>query len=189
VSSAGGVLAQVWTFGFLLALSLFGDKKSWYLIPVYPGLAWIAALFIARVTPRMMRRAMRAAAIPAALALLATVLVVRPSFERPARPLPDVSAVATYLRDHPADDYWNGSLTHYDNARVAILSGRWPKFVYDSNTKARFSPPVGAAVVYDKTKQRPDPSDEMLLDGERFAVARRTRADAAELTATTKADR
>jgi 4-amino-4-deoxy-L-arabinose transferase-like glycosyltransferase len=189
VSSAGGVLAQVWTFGFLLALSAFGDKKSWYLMPVYPGLSWIAALLIARVTPRKLRIAARHAALPAAAVGLLAVLVIRPSFERDTGPLPDLSSIEAYLRDHPGDDYWNGSLSHYDNARLYIRGRVWPQFVFDSNTHALLTVPVGALVLYDKQKQPPDPTDAVVLDGKRFVIARRTSPDAAPLKAGTKADR
>lgn len=182
ISPAGGILAQVWTLGTLAALCLFSDKKSWYLMPVYPGLAWIAALFLARITPGSVRRGLRHIAWPVALAALAAVLIFRPSFERDSGDLPDMVAVETYLRAHPDADYWNGSVQYYDNARLYIASGVWPKFVHDPNTGRRWTVPVGAYLVFDKKRKPPDPSDEIVLDGERFVVVRRTSADAPQPT-------
>lgn len=182
LSPAGGVLAQVWTFGMLGALCLFSDKKSWYLMPVYPGLAWIAALFLARVTPRAARRAARAVAWPVAGATLAAVLILRPNFERDTGAPPDTSAIEAYLRQHPGEDYWDGSVQFYDNARLYIRSGVWPKFTHDPNTGERWTVPVGACLVFDKTRRPPDPSDEVLLDNGRFVVVRRTSADAPQPT-------
>ncbi len=178
LSPAGGVLAQVWTFGLLAALCLFGDKKSWYLMPVFPGLAWIAALFLARITPRSVRGIVRAVAWPAAAGALVAVVVFRPSFERDAGAPPDMTVIENYLRDHPNEDYWDGSVQYYDNARLYIRSGVWPKFTHDPNTDERWRVPVGALLVFDKTRRPPDPSDHVLLDGERFVVVRRTSENA-----------
>lgn len=175
LSKRGGVLAQVYTFGLLIALSAFSDKKGWYLFPVYPGVAWIAALWVGRIVPRAgLRWVWRVSGVAAAAMLIAT-LTLDLSFERSkkARPL-DTRALREFIAQHPEGDYWNGSLWRYESAPIYIRTGVWPKLIEDPNTGERWEPPVGSYVLYDKQRQPlPDPADEVVADSNRFMMVRR----------------
>jgi len=178
-SRAGVMLAIVWTGGLLIGLSLFADKKMWYLVPVYPGLAWLAGLAVVRACPRGAFRVFWRVSPALACAALVVVLATRTRFDWgiPQYP-PDTGVLANFIREHPGEDYWNGSLRVYENAPLAIRTGVWPKFVEDIATGRRWEVPVGAILLYERKRGQPDPSDEIVLDDGRFVVARRTRPDA-----------
>ncbi len=179
LSTDGGRLAQVWTFGLLIALSAFGDKKSWYLMPVYPGLAWIGALWFNRAMPRGLVRALWRIGPAAAAAVLIVVLTLRPSFERPGGNEPAMPTIEAFLRESPTADCWNGSVHHYDGARLYLKTGAWPKFGRDDNTGERWAVPVGAYLLFDTRRGAPDPTDRAITSDGPFVLVQRTSATAA----------
>lgn len=185
LSTEGGRLVQVWTLGLLVALSAFGDKKSWYLAPVFPGLAWIGALWLERVMPRPVRRGIWRIAPAAAAITLATVLIVRPSFERRQGGEAVMPTIDAFIRDHPGAEYWNGSLHHYDNATIYLRTGVWPRFARDDNTGRRWTPGAGSYLLFDLRRGSPDPTDREIAADGRFRLVERTRSDAAPPTADT----
>lgn len=184
-AKTGGLLVQVWTLGLLAALSAFGDKKSWYLAPVWPGVAWMGSLWITRLTPRAALRLLWRSGPWLALGVLALVLIQRPSFDRPMGAPPEMPAIERFVTDNPRRDYWNGSLHHYDNARLYLRTGVWPKFGKDDNTGEVFDVPVGAVLLHDTRRGRPDPTDRILVTDGRFLLVERTSPDAARPRANT----
>lgn len=174
LSKRGGLLAQVYTFGLLVALSAFSDKRGWYLIPLYPGIAWIGAMWIAAVLPRgAMRRVWRLSGVAGAGVLMLTIaLGLR--FERGQARTPDLSGVIGFVEAHREGEFWNGSLHRYENSPIYIRTGVWPKLLEDPNTGERWTPRAGDYLVYDLTRSpKPEPADRVVLAGERFVVVQR----------------
>lgn len=177
-SSMGGLLAQVWTFGLLMALSLFADKRAWYMIPVLPGMAWISALWMHRVLPRRMVRGLLTLAGPIGVVCLIAVLTFRPRFELDAATPPDLSVLEQYIRDHPQAEYWAVSLHRYENAPLYIRTGVWPKSIEQMGTGVTAAPPApgptgGPLLIYDlRARPKPAPGSKVLArssDG-RFVI-------------------
>ena len=162
--SAGGLLAQVWTFGLLLALSAFGDKRAWYMIPVFPGMAWIAALWIQRVVPRGGTRWLLRVAGPLSVVALVAVCIFQPRLEEDATPPPDLAAIDAFILAHPRAEFWAMTLHRYENAPIYIRTGIWPRSREQLGTGQSAEPPPSAYLIYDlrvKTP-RPDPRATVL---------------------------
>ncbi|MCC6320872.1 MAG: glycosyltransferase family 39 protein [Phycisphaerales bacterium] len=170
----GGLLAQIYTGGLLLALCAFGDKKPWYLIPVYPGLAWIAALWLSTVLPRAAQRWAVRLGLPVAALGLALVLVTGTRFELGNARAADTRPLQRFIRNHPEGEFWNASMWRYDSAPLYIRTGVWPNLIEDPNTGRRWEPPKGAYVCYDKRRDpKPDPHDPVVAEATHFFIVRR----------------
>lgn len=173
-SPRGGLLAQVYTLGLLVALGLFGDKKPWYLIPALPGIAWIGAMWVTTVAPRAAPRWVVRAGLPVAVLGVAAVLITGVRFEvgnpRPANTRP----LQAFILEHPEGDYWNGSVFRYDSSPIYIRTGVWPKFIRDPNTGREWEPPRGSYILYDKRRPpAPDPADPVVAEAPNFVIVRR----------------
>lgn len=182
---AGDVLALLWTFGWLTALSCFSDKRNNYLLVIHPGTAWLAAIALYRFLPatrefwKWLGRL-----LPIAAATGIALGVYAASDARTRLPVPaDRAALYELIRSFPAGQVYNGGLKYPDAAAVYISTGVWPRSLVEKEFVPRESIPPGAIAVYDRQpgqnkRPLPDDRDEMLLDTGRFAVVRRA-ADAA----------
>lgn len=145
-------LALLWTATWLIALSIFVDRRDRYALPLYPGLAalcglWLAAVPALRVLKRWMLRWLGPTAIIAAACLsLAPILIQL----RPDVHWPELFAWIheTEARQHAPVDLWQGGFSPAHGARVYLETGRWPHPTDGRPAGQPVLPPAGALLLY-----------------------------------------
>lgn len=171
----GAVLALLWAGVWLVALSLFADKRKQYLLPVYPGLAWAAALGIVAVLPAAWARALpvwagRFGVGAVAVSALATLLVV-PRTRTPAAP--EWGELHGFIGALGGEELWDGGLHYGDAGALYLNTGVWPR----PRDGAAGAEPAGALVVYDLARTAPPAEAEVVFSSGRLVVARAAGAD------------
>lgn len=125
--------ALTWTAVWLVALSIFPDKRPRYDLPLFPFMAWMAALALRRWrAPRFLRNWSRRrypglAAAAVAAALLVAVLPVRVQKPVPA----EWTAFYAWLAEQRVEKLWQGDLSTNDAGRLYLVTGRWPEPMTD----------------------------------------------------------
>lgn len=177
---SGIALAAIWTCGWLLAMTLFGGKVRYYLLQVYPGIAWLAGAWLAPLLGAwVVRRLVNRAAPVAVLAAVATSIVRSPEDARKhvlSEPHRDLIA---FVRDHPEEDVWNESLKYWSAAIVYINTGRFMRAEGPPVTRdgQRNSPaPPGALEARIMPPKLPDPPGMVFRSGA-FVIVRTPAAE------------
>lgn len=123
-------LCLVWVIGWLLTLSVVAGKSGRYAIHIYPCLAWLSAIWLARHSPRPVTLFVRAAErwfAPSALLVAAAMAVMDVRVHAPARKhwqeLPAALAAAN------ATTVWASpeSGARWTTCNVYLETGAWPR--------------------------------------------------------------
>lgn len=167
------LLVVVWCGAWLILASIFSDKRDRYIFHVMPVLALPSAIWLARWSPRIMRRGAQwwfdglcAIALVISIALMLSPI----RFDEPD----EAEWVATYqfVRDHPNDTFHIGSIKYTDGGRIYMYTGVWPKNRIDVRGE-RVEPPIGEFVIYFKKEEpHPDANDEIVFDQGEIQIVR-----------------
>lgn len=170
-----GVLAILWTVGILVLISIFGDKRNYYLMIIHPGTAWLCGFAVWRVIgmverlwsratdrsePRSVARVVptglmidRGMAIVVVLGMLACVVqIVRTIGEvdelRAKRQQPAREELIRFVQEHPEERYYNIGLAYTEGAVLYIRTGIWPRYVTEKAPVRSADVPSGALAIY-----------------------------------------
>ena len=144
-------LAIVWTVFWIVALSVFPDKRPRYAIVLYPAWAMLAGLWLSRCSPtwlhRFNQRAVRWLG-PAAvgIALVVAIAPVRVQGEENEQ-WPSLFA---WMEDEAVsqDELWQGGFIGTRGARVYLETGWWPNTTHNRLGEIIVQPPEGALIIY-----------------------------------------
>lgn len=167
------LLVIIWCGAWLVLASCFADKRDRYIFHVMPILALPSAIWLARWSPKSWRKARKwwLDGLCGIGLLVSIGLTISPiEFDDPD----EAEWVATYqfVRDHPDDIFYIGSIKYTDGGRIYMYTGVWPNNRIDANGKI-VEPPPGAIVLYLKDhKPVPDAEDEILFDQGIIQIAR-----------------
>lgn len=149
----GAWLAVIWAVTWLIAVSIFADRRDRYALPIYPGFAMLAGAWLARWPMPWLRKAQRVAArwIPVGAIVVCAGLSLAPVRVH-APPDPAWPALFAWLREHGEPELWQGAFAGDRGARLYLEFTRWPittrnrwgEFVVDLERE----PPAGALIVY-----------------------------------------
>ncbi len=136
--------ALVWALGWLALLTVFPDRRDRYALPIWPGLAMLAGVWLAGEPWRWTGPAvswLERWGVPAMAALGLGLAVAPVRFQSP--PAEHWVAVEAWLREHPDAEVWLAGEQPARGARVYLASGRWPRW---TNHPERLD--AGAYVLY-----------------------------------------
>ncbi len=143
-------LVLVWTVLWLVALSLVGDKRPRYMLPVYPVWALAAAVWFVRLAPEALQRAGdRAAALSAPVALgvgiLVSILPIRVHGDRSEQ----WDGLFDWMRQQRVepDRVWSGGFEGAQAARVYMEFGWWAR-IPEARDGPGGSPEPGDVILY-----------------------------------------
>lgn len=164
--SAGPALAVVWVAGWLALLMLFPDKRPRYALVVWPGLAWLAGLWLANRPWAALRGRRWTWEVVAGVAVLVSVTVslapVR--VQRPANP--QWGALFDWIRSEGLSegDLWQGGFTGIRGCRVYLEFGWWPVPTRDRWGRSVAEPPSGSLLAYHEDDQMaPGDNEEVVF--------------------------
>lgn len=159
-------LALLWVAFWLVALSLFPDRRPRYAMPLWPAMAWIAGMWLARWPWGWLRRSERAGlrAVTGSVVVAGIVLAVLPvpADKEAARegvrkwtgrifgPPPEAHwpALIAWMREEGVEEIWEGAVARSAQARLYLEFGRWPRATWTRNGEAGAEPPRGALLLY-----------------------------------------
>lgn len=158
--------ASIWLAAWLLALSAFAGKSGRYAIVMYPALACIVGIALARHVPRpivLVRRAAVRWLAPVGLMASVTVWLLGTRVHAP--PTPHWREVYEFVRSRGEDVPLAAPGMMPTCANIYLSTGRWP-------ATAGSEPSPGAIVLYrDEIEARPPAnSAEVWRSGPVFAV-------------------
>jgi 4-amino-4-deoxy-L-arabinose transferase-like glycosyltransferase len=175
---AYSALAILWPLAWLLALSAFGDKRKQYLLPVYPGLAWVCAAWLGAAAPTIrsgvaarVRWLLRRAPIPALVAAVIAAFAVMPFVRR--GDTAEWEALYAFMHEHNIRELWCGRLNYDDAGMIYVRSGTWPRRLDRADSPAE--PPAGAWVIYDDADTIPAAAQVQWSHGNLVMTTWRTR--------------
>lgn len=171
------VFALLWTVVWLVALSVFADKRPRYLAPLFPVWAWASALWLSRGgwgAPDGVRRAWRAVAAwlpPIAVGAAVAITLLPLRLHRAEDP--QWTAILAWMREHPDAAVYEGGLSGQRAAKVYLDRGRWPLPTSDPGGRRIADPPVGACVLYHaRDRLRPGPGEDVLVQAGSLTLTR-----------------
>jgi 4-amino-4-deoxy-L-arabinose transferase-like glycosyltransferase len=142
--------ALLWSVLWVVALSAFAGKRRPYLIVAYPGMALLAALWLANCAPAWGRRWLRPPLLDGAVALVLLCSIVITAggwaFWRKPNP-PEWAALYAYIREQQVQEIFSGAVHYSDAGMVYAEAGVWPRAVAWGGDD-RAAPPIGALVLY-----------------------------------------
>lgn len=170
-------LALVWTVVWMVALSVFADKRPRYLAPLFPVWAWASALWLVRGgwgAPVGVRRAWRAMtawvppiAVGAAVAIMLLPLRLHRSED------PQWAPILGWMREHPDAPVYEGGLSGQRAAKVYLDQGRWPRPTTDQAGRRMADIPTGSFVLYHhRDRLRPGPGEEVVMQSGSLTLTR-----------------
>jgi 4-amino-4-deoxy-L-arabinose transferase-like glycosyltransferase len=181
-----GAMGLLWTLAWLGLMSAFADKRDYYMVVLYPGIAVLAGMGVARVVKDAGARVIQRLSLAALIGAAAMVGMGVLGRERVRREVPlreDVRVLGEWLRTHASGkEVYNGGLRYNDAALLYVASGIWPRTLVEKAPVRAELLPAGAWAVYDteppkneKLPSRPqlDPADERMFEHGRFVVIRR----------------
>ena len=144
-------LALIWAIGWFVVISLFTEKRPRYALPVYPGFALLAGLWLANQPWAWLRRLTRIATpwFVGGLVVVSVVLAALPiRFQSPEHP--QWPAVFAWCEENAvgADDLWQADISGDRAARFYLEFGWWPTPTHDRYGNLLREPPAGAYVLY-----------------------------------------
>ena len=167
------LLVAIWCGAWLVLASMFADKRDRYIFHVMPVLAVTSAIWLARWSPKILRRSAQwwFDGLCGAGLIVAVGLMLSPiRFDDPD----EAEWVATYqfVRDHPHETFSIGSINYRDGGRIYIYTGVWPNNRVDARGDV-VVPPAGSLVIYYKDHEpAPDADDEIVFDQGNIQIAR-----------------
>ena len=164
---AGDVLALLYTFGWLIALCVFKDKRNYYLLVIHPGTALLAGRLLGSVIPGGIVRWMSVAGAMTGMVLLGRAMVTAPKYRERIPLPPERQALVDFIKAHAGEKIYNGGLTYQEPAIVYIHTGVWPIYFLEKEIVQPEQVPPGGLIVYREDQlgraDRPariDPNDE-----------------------------
>jgi hypothetical protein len=165
-------MALVWCAVWLVALSVFAGKSGRYAVPLYPMMAWLAAIGIVRMMPKWLVVVRRAAVRwLGAVMFVGAMVVVALGVRVHAPATPHWAELYEFIRAHPDETIWAGSDMMPTYANVYLHTGRWPRTVADGANEM----PAGSLRLY-RDEVVPDGSsvgEEVWRSGPMFVVRAR----------------
>jgi 4-amino-4-deoxy-L-arabinose transferase-like glycosyltransferase len=144
------ILSVLWIVGWLAITSAIGDRRARYLVPIYPLMAPISALWVARCLPGAMRRTGRVAmvwAAPAALTLGVIGALVPVTIHEDAE-VKWPALIAELDRLGAWDEAWCAAGPYTNASNVYLRTGRWLRLAGPDDHGYGGAPPAGAVVVF-----------------------------------------
>lgn len=180
---AGVWLCVVWSAGWLVLLSGFGDKRIRYMMHVWPFLAWLAALYLVRYSPRRLRSGRppgtkRLEYVALAVLLLGAVvggLRLVPASGHDADRVRIAEALVALGAEQPGGaQAWACDMHPPHAGEVYLLSGVWPRAVRDpARPGGELLPPEGSLVVWlTEFLDELAPETERLVEGSEYTLVR-----------------
>lgn len=174
-------LAIVWAAGWIVAVSVFGDKRSRYLIPMYPLIAPVSGLWLARVFPARFRRAGRGRVSlvgPVAVVLAAAANLLPASvlnlIHEPRNPKWD--DVVASMRAHDADEIWVTLDANTNSSSLYLMTGRYPHLLGPTPEGHGTPAPAGALVLgFKRDLPALEPFGEVVLHTDNLYVVHLTK--------------
>lgn len=156
---SAAMFAVIWSIAWLILLSVFTDRRDRYSLPLYPGLAWLAAIGIAGSRVAWVRIVQRRAAkfIGPVMAVCAIVISVIPL--RVHKPEPQQWArLFDWVRQNKVagepvardggNVLWQGAFQPLRGARLYLEFGWWPRTTRDRWGNVLERPGPGSLVIY-----------------------------------------
>jgi len=141
-------LSLIWCGGWLLALSLFPDKRPRYMVVIYPFAALASAVFLSRLAPVRIRavwRRVTAWALPVAAAAALALSIVPLTMHRPNPP--QWAALFAWLGTQDAP-LFVGGFAPQRSAQVYLATGRWPTPTRSTAGVSLVAPTEGGLILY-----------------------------------------
>ncbi len=159
------LLVVTWCGIWLVLTSWFADKRDRYILHIMPILALVSAVWLARWSPKQMRRGAQwwVDGLCAFGVIIAAGLMVSPvAFDKPDET--EWVAAYQYVRDHPEETFWIGSINYRDGGRIYMYTGVWPNNRIDVHGKIVSYPPGALVLYYKDQNPQPNPDDEVVFD-------------------------
>lgn len=144
----------VWFVCWLVLLTAFPDRRDRYAVPMYPGLALMAGVWISSLSPAWVRlgwRGVRRWGLPvAAVGGVVFALIPINVQAGPDRQWREFGAWMSErrTRDGAWPTLYDGSFSGAPAARVFLLSGSWPIATVNRRGEAIAAPKAGDLVAY-----------------------------------------
>ncbi len=143
------LLSVVWVVGWLIVTSIIGDRRTRYLIPIYPLMAPISALWLTRCLPASLRRSGRIAMLwiaPAALSVSAAIALLPITIHRDADEkwpalVAELNSVAEW------DNTWCSPAAYTNASNTFLRAGKWLRLAGPDEHGYGDTPPIGALVL------------------------------------------
>lgn len=183
------LLGACWFLLWILLLSLFADKRHYYLLITYPGLALLCGVAVSTIAriPALARSPTRCRIVPQALAVsacaagvLMATLRTRPPEVEAALSLAaaDRRQLAEFLSANHTRDILYGGLRYNDASLLYIECGVWPRSLVEKEPIPRAQMPAGSLAVYDispairaaQDRPSPAPADRVVFSAGRYVV-------------------
>lgn len=194
-----GSLAVLWTVGLFVIISVFGDKRSYYIMIVHPGTAWLCGYAVWRVVElceRMWGRSERLAAgvrdgfgVAAIAGVAASVVMMAITFGevtalRERRRQPAREQLVRFVQEHQSEPIYNLGMAYAEAAFVYVRTGVWPRYVQEKEPVRPADMPSGSLGIYQREwfkRQRKeswiDPNDSVVFEiqggSKDFVIVRR----------------
>lgn len=157
-------LAAVWTLAWLVILTVFPDRRPRYALPLYPGLAWLAAAGL--VAPAMMKlrpvvRGLANWAVP--LAVLGGVLFAVLPVKVQSGPSRQWVEFFDWMAREAPGGVHDGSFGGAPGARVYLQTGRWPVPTRDQRERIIAEPAEGDLLAYHRRGGRAPGANEAVV--------------------------
>jgi 4-amino-4-deoxy-L-arabinose transferase-like glycosyltransferase len=158
-------LAVLWLGLWLLFLTVYPDRRDRYALVLYPGLAWLAGLWLASVpwprwrwAERLMLRAMGPVVV--VVALIVSIAPVR--LHSP--PQAHWRELFVWLRSQGMPTLWQGGLPGVQSARLFLEFGSWPMSTRTDRNVLIAEPPSGSLLVYHyRSGWAPGPGEDVVF--------------------------
>jgi len=145
--SRGEKLALLWAGLWLVALTLFPDRRDRYALLILPALAWLGGMWLARWNPLdQLHRSMIRVGAP--IAVLAAVIFALLPIRVQGGPDPQWRALFQWLDEHDRPQLWQGGFGGSKGARLYLHGLSWPRTTRDRSGRIIDSPPPGSLLIY-----------------------------------------
>lgn len=146
------VFGLIWTLVWLIALSLFADKRPRYLAPLFPVWAWMSALWLVRPqwgAPARLRKIAQRGVLPLTLGVCAAAIVIAVApVQLHSRRDQSWNDLLAWVDAHPHTPLYRGGFVGQRAARIYLHSGRWPLEAGDPLDRSGAGVPAGANLLY-----------------------------------------
>ena len=142
--------AVVWAVGWLIALTLFPDRRDRYGLPIWPAMAVLAGAWLGRWPWGWLRRVQRQFLSRwwvafAGIALVFALLPIR--VQEPVHP--QWPATLAWLDEEQPAALWTVTRQTHRMARLYLERGQWPEPTHNRWNEQVGQPQPGAVLMYD----------------------------------------